>query len=132
MIHKPPVLQALPHFGNENATRYVIRNIVNQHVWTGHRFSADWRDALLYAHPNEACIDMQVIMRRVYDGQPVRFYEAPCRVEVFGDVSMLDVQRWLSLSAVLKLRTDDYGNGPRKALVIPSIHWAEMERTDEK
>lgn len=136
MIHNPPILQAVPAFGlHDNllgrpAARYAIRNLVNDHVWTGNGFSPDWERALLYAHPNEACIDMREILLKVYQNEPLAVFEAPCRVEVFGEATMEQVQRWLSHSAVLKLRTDDYGNGPRNSLVIPSIHWAEMEQID--
>lgn len=131
MIVDPPVLQATPAFGAEGADRFVIQNLKNEHVWTGDGFSPDWKHALLYASANRACGDMRQIMLRVYEGEPLTVFETPCRIEVFGETEMLNVQQWLSRAALLKLRNDDYGNGPGNSLVIPSIHWAEMEPINE-
>ena len=132
MIIDPPVLQATPAFGAEGADRFVIQNLKNHHVWTGDDFSPDWKNAVLYANVNRACGDMRQIMLRVYDGEPLTIFEAPCRVEVFGYAPMLHVQQWLSRASLLKLRTDDYGNGPNDTLTIPTIHWSEMKLIDEK
>ena len=132
MIVDPPVLQATPAFGTDGADRFVIQNLKNRHVWTGDDFSPEWKNALLYASVNRACGDMRRIMMRVYEGELLTIYETPCRIEVFGYAPMIHVQKWLSRAALLKLRTDDFGNGPNDSLVIPSIHWSEMEQVDEK
>lgn len=133
-----PVLQATPAFGlHENpmgkaAYRFCIQNLVNEQVWTGFGFTPDWTKALLYASANEACKDMRKIMMSFYDSAPVTVYEAPVRIEVFGEADMLRVAQWLSKASVLKLRTDDYGNGPDGSLVLPVIHWAEMEKVSHE
>ena len=131
MIFEPPILKAIPAFGTENAVRYAIQNLVDDQVWTGDCFSHDWNRARLYAQPNHACMDMRLIMLKVYDHQPLTLYEAPTRIEVFGDVEMKQLQHWLSRAAVLRIRNSEYGNGPGNSLAMPSIHWAEMERTDQ-
>lgn len=132
MIVDPPVLQATPSFGTDSADRFVIQNLKNEHVWTGNGFSPNWKHALLYADANRACGDMRKIMMQIYAGELLTVFEAPCRVEVFGYAPMLHVQQWLSRASLLKLRTDSLGNGPNDSLVVPTIHWAEMEQIDER
>ena len=86
----------------------------------------------LYAQPNHACMDMREIMIRAYDHQPLTIFDVPCRVEVFGDVEMLQLQHWLSRAAVLRIRNAEYGNGPGETLAMPAIHWAEMKRVNNQ
>ena len=131
MIFNPPILKAVPEFGTENAVRYAIQNLVDDQVWTGNCFSHDWSQARLYAQPNDACIDMRNIMISAYEHQPLTIYEAPTRIEVFGEVELRQLQHWLSRAAVLRIRNLEYGNGPGNSLAMPAIHWAEMERTDQ-
>jgi hypothetical protein len=128
MIFEPPILKAIPDFGTPVATRWAIQNLVDDQVWTGNCFSPDWNRARLYAEPNDACLDMRKIMIRAYDHQPLTVYEAPTRIEVFGDVEMRQLQHWLSRAAVLRIRNSEYGNGPKDTLAMPAIHWAEMKR----
>ena len=128
MIFEPPILKAIPAFGTENAVRYAIQNLVNSEVWAGDCFTPDWNRARLYAQPNHACMDMRKIMIEAYDHQPLTIYEAPTRIEVFGEVELRQLQHWLSRAALLRIRNSDYGNGPAGSLAMPSIHWAEMKR----
>lgn len=131
MIFEPPILKAIPAFGTEDAVRYAIQNLVNSEVWTGDCFSHDWGRARLYAAPNDACMDMRLIMLKVYDHQLLTLYEAPTRIEVFGEASLKELQHWLSRAAVLRIRNSEYGNGPGGSLAMPSIHWAEMKRVSK-
>lgn len=131
MIFEPPILKAVPAFGAEDAVRYAIQNLVNDQIWTGKEFSPDWSQARLYAAPNDACLDMRKIMIRASDHKPLTVYEAPTRIEVFGDVEMRRVQQFLSRAALLRVRTSECGNGPGSSLVIPSVHWAEMRKKSE-
>ena len=131
MIFNPPILKAIPAFGTDDAPRYAIQNLVDDQIWTGKDFSPDWDRAMLYAAPNDACADMRQIMVRVFDHQPLAIYEAPTRIEVFGDVSMRQVQQFLSRASILRVRNSEYGNGPAGSLAIPSIHWAEMKKAPQ-
>lgn len=131
MIFEPPILKAVPDFGTPAATRWAIQNLVNSKVWTGDCFSHDWSQARLYAAPNDACMDMRLIMLEVYDHQSLTLYEAPTRIEVFGEVEMKQLQHWLSRAAVLRIRNSEFGNGPAGSLAMPAIHSAEMERASQ-
>ena len=131
MIFEPPILKAIPAFGTDDAVRYAIQNLVNEQIWTGDCFTPDWSQARLYAAPNDACMDMRKIMIRAYDHQPLTVYEAPTRIEVYGEASLKELQHWLSRAAVLRIRNSEYGNGPGNSLAMPSIHWAEMERASQ-
>ena len=130
MVFEPPILKAIPDFGTPAATRWAIQNLVNDQLWTDDCFSHDWNRARLYAEPNHACMDMTLQMISAYEHEPLTVYEAPTRIEVFGEVELRRLQHWLSRSAVLRIRNSEYGNGPNGSLAMPAIHWAEMERTN--
>lgn len=131
MIYQPPLLKAVPEFGTDDAPRYAIQNLVNEQYWTGECFTPDAKKAMLYAHPNDACMDMRLIMLKVYDEEPRRIFVAPTKIEVFGEASMRQIQCWLSRAALMRIRNSEYGNGPNNSLVMPAIHWAEMKRADQ-
>ena len=131
MIFEPPILKAVPDFGTPAATRWAIQNLVNDQVWTGDYFSHDWSQAMLYAHPNDACMDMRLIMMKVYEHEKLTMYHAPTRIEVYGEHEMKQLQHWLSRAALMRIRNTEFGNGPGNSLAMPAIHWAEMERKDQ-
>ena len=131
MIYQPPLLKAVPEFGTDDAPRYAIQNLVNEQYWTGEGFSPNAKKAMLYAHPNDACMDMRLIMMKVYDEEKLTLYHAPTRIEVYGEHEMKQLQHWLSRAALMRIRNTEYGNGPNNSLAMPAVHWAEMERIDQ-
>lgn len=124
------ILQAVPEFGTPEARRYAIRNLGNGDYWTGDDFSPDWTHARLYAKPTDACFDMQELLKLVYEDKPLKRYRVPIEIEVYGDVSMTKVARWLHRATFLNMRTHQYGNGPRDSLVQPVIHWGLIEQLE--
>ena len=134
MIYQPPLLKAVPEFGTDDAPRYAIKDLVNSQYWTGERFTPNGKKAMLYAHPNDACMDMRLIMMKVYEEEELTLYHAPTRIEVYGEHKMEELKHWLSRAALMRIVNSQYGNGPDNSLAMPSIHWAEMveiERTDQ-
>ena len=130
MIYQPPILKAVPEFGTDDAPRYAIQNLVNEQYWTGQGFSPKWEHAALYAQPNHASLDMRQIMMQVYKDEAQRIFVAPTRIEVFGEASIKQIQHWLSRAALMRIRNSEYGNGPGNSLVMPAIHWAQMESSE--
>lgn len=121
------ILRAAPEFGPPHARRFAIRNLGSGDYWTGEDFSPDWTHACLYATPSAACFEMQDIMRCLYDEKPLKRYRVPIELEVYGDVSMTQLARWMYQASFLNVRTHQYGNGPRDSLVLPVVHWGLIE-----
>lgn len=117
------ILQAVAEFGPPHARRYVIVKLDTREYFTGDGFSIDSDQARLYATTTSAGFEMHDILRAHYAEKPLKRYRVPIEVEVFGDVSMAQVARWLSQASLLNIRTHVYGNGPRNSLVLPVIHW---------
>ena len=83
----------------------------------------------LYARHNDAASDLVNILKSHFDGvSPVK-YVVPLIVEVYSDdpVSSVEVVDFLSDHSRLYLNTTIHGHGPRKSLVVPTIHWDQIE-----
>jgi hypothetical protein len=109
--------------GEEPSIRFVIRNLQNDMFWDGESFVDDFDQARMYAHPSDACADMQDILKEHYGVLRQRRFVVPVEIEVFGNVSKRDIAEYLSRASVLSIRTEEYGNGPEESLVLPVIHW---------
>lgn len=125
------ILRAEIAFGPPHARRYVIVNFETGEAWSGTGFVKDWNSAIKYASPSTACCDMQMLLRRAYEHLPVTRYAVPLVVDVYGDVSPGEVATWLHASTLLHVRTHEFGNGPNKSLVCPTIYWPMIEPLNE-
>lgn len=122
------ILRAVPEFGPPHARRYAIVNVETGGYFTGAGFSWDQTKARLYHTASSACFQMHDILRVVYGAKPLKRYEVPIEMEVYGDVGKANVARWLSQSTVLNIRTHEFGNGPgNESLVLPVVHWGLIQ-----
>jgi len=58
-------------------------------------------------------------------------FVAPVEIEVYGVAPKKKLVRWLHQASVLHLKTDQFGNGPRECLILPTINWGLMRRIAE-
>lgn len=113
--------------GQQPSLRFVIRNLYDDSLWDGESFVNDFDQARKYAHPSDACSDMQEILKEHYGQLPQRRFVVPVEIEVFGSISQREIAEYLYRASVLAIRTEEYGNGPGECLVLPVIHWGFLK-----
>ncbi|WP_417737725.1 hypothetical protein [Rosistilla oblonga] len=116
------ILRAQP-VGEHPSVRFIILNVRNNLMWDGQSFVEDFDQARKYAHPSDACADMQDILREHYGQLRRRRFVLPVEIEVYGSVSQKEIAEYLYRASVLSIRTEEHGNGPAECLVLPVIHW---------
>lgn len=109
--------------GKHPSQRFVIRNLHDDTMWDGQGFTDDFLKAVKYAHPSDACADMQDILKDHYGQLVRRRFVVPVEIEVYGSISQKEIAEYLHRASVLNIRTEEYGNGPAECLVLPVVHW---------
>jgi hypothetical protein len=116
------ILRAQP-VGEHPSVRFFILNVRTNLMWDGESFVDDFEQARKYAHPSDACADMQDILKEHYGQLRRRKFVVPVEIEVYGSVSQKEIAEYLYRASALSIRTEEYGNGPAECLVLPVIHW---------
>ncbi len=116
------ILRAQP-VGEHPSVRFIILNVRNNLMWDGESFVDDFDLARKYAHPNDACADMQDILKEHYGQLRRRKFVVPVEIEAYGSVSQKEIAEYLYRASVLSVRTEEFGNGPAECLVLPTVHW---------
>lgn len=116
------ILRAQP-VGEHPSVRFIILNVRNNLMWDGESFVDDFDLARKFYHPNQACFEMQEILKEHYDQLRRRRFVVPVEIEAYGSVSQKEIAEYLSRASVLSVRTEEFGNGPAECLVLPTIHW---------
>lgn len=124
------LLRAQP-IGKSPSLRWVIQDIKKNTFWDGNMFTKDWTRGVKYAHPSDACGDMQLILKKIYSDLPRHRYVVPIEIEFYGDRSKETIARYLHQATLLNVQTSQYGNGPGECLVLPTIHWGRIRQVEE-
>lgn len=128
---KLPIL-SIVSTGTPDFRRYKIADDKHR-LWTGNEFG---HGAMLFAHHNQAAIEVQSILKGHFEGvEPVR-YMAPVIIEVYSHEALpvAVVAKHLSRASRLYLNTPEHGNGPGSSLILPRIEWHRIKEggpTDE-
>jgi hypothetical protein len=121
---KLPIL-SIVRAGPAQFERFQIADDKNR-LWTGQEFGTS---GVLFAHHNQAAIEIQSILKGQFEGLEPDRYMVPLFVEVFSDepVPVALVAQYLSRASKLYLNTPQYGNGPGSSLVLPWIEWHRIK-----
>jgi hypothetical protein len=125
-----PILHVV-QVGDPDFERFIIED-QHERVWTGERF--DSAGGALFALHHEAAIAAQNILKTHFEGVAPQRFVVPLYVEVLnhaGPVPMAEVAGYLSRGSRLYLNTDEHGNGPADALVLPRIEWSRIKPIKE-
>lgn len=123
-IKKLPILSIVP-VGTPEFQRYTINDEKNRR-WNGERFVSTG-EGVRYADYSDAAMDLQMILKKYFEGQTPTRYVVPVFIEVYGDVPVALVAQHLSKTASLFLDTPKQGYGPDGSLILPVIHWGQIE-----
>lgn len=99
--------------------------------WTGVEWVADESKGLMFASSNDACLEVQRLLKLHYGDLPVRRYRAPVFIDVHSDAAVPqdDLIRWLVRCSKLLLDTTNCGEGPTNGtLGSLTIQWGELEQ----
>ena len=72
--------------GEYPSVRFVIRNLRSNLMWDGESFVDDFDLARKYAHPSDACAEIQNILKDHYGQLPKRRFVVPVEIKVYGRV----------------------------------------------
>ena len=73
--------------GEYPSVRFVIRNLRSNLMWDGESFVDDFDLARKYAHPSNACAEIQNILKDHYGQLPKRRFVVPVEIKVYGSVN---------------------------------------------
>lgn len=128
-MNKLPILEIQPLQGVVD--RFFIQNDKGE-VWNGIEFVSKGRSKL-FADFQDAAVETQVILKKLFDGHGSVKFVVPVFVEVFsnGMVYPEDIANYLSNACRLQVNTHEHGHGPQDSLVTTKIDWGRIEQMKE-
>lgn len=125
------ILRAQP-IGHPPARRWIIKNVNDSTTWDGGKFVEDWRGGRKYAHPDDACFDMADILRDFFSGLgKKRTLVVPVEIELYGPATPEEVAQHFYRASILKVSTEEHGNGPGRCLALPAIQWGKIREVSD-
>lgn len=126
----PKLLKVTPLEENMEYPRYVVED-QDGNVWNGVEFVSERKLGVLYAGTEDACIEMQNILKKDLSQRVLIRLTAPVVIEVYADpeaiINPLDIAAWLSRTCHLQMRTSENGLGPNNSVVLPTIYFHKIE-----
>lgn len=128
MKERRPVFLSVHQRGIGDFSRYFLSDQFNR-VWSGHSWSEDHNEAILFAKSNDACAECQRLLMLEYLQLPVRRFKAPVYLDLFCDheISQDQLVKWLAKVSKLLIDSLAFGNGPVEgSLGVVNIRWSEL------
>ena len=129
-----PIILSVHQVGSPEYERFAISDQWLRWFDGDGGWTEDESRAALYAHSNEACIEVQKLLLLNYTQLPVKKYKAPVYIDFFCDheIPEIEIKRWLHRVAKLLVDSPTHGNGPVEgSLGLATIQWAELEEIIE-
>lgn len=127
-MDRTPIILSVHQKGTPGFERFVISD-AHLRYYDGHEgWTENESKALLYANSNQACLEVQRLLRLHVGDTPVRRFKAPIYVELHGtlDISRDELVQWLVKASKLLIDAPRHSNGPRDALGLTMIDWGEL------
>ncbi len=129
-----PIVLTVHRRGVPEFERFVISDQYLRY-WTGAEWSSKENEAQVFCNNNEALERVQKLLLLDLGPMPVRRFQAPIFLDLYSEqeISVRDLQIWLTRIAKLLMDTPRHGNGPLQGtLGLTWIDWSQLKELSAK
>ena len=129
-----PIVLTVHRRGVPEFERFVISDQYLRY-WTGTEWSSKENEAQVFCNNNEALERVQKLLLLDIGPMPARRFQAPIFLDLYSDqeISVRDLQIWLTRIAKLLMDSPRHGNGPLQGtLGLASIDWSQLKELSAK
>lgn len=129
-----PIVLTVHRRGVPEFERFVISDQYLRY-WTGSEWSLKENEAQVFCNNNEALERVQKLLLLDIGPMPARRFQAPIFLDLYSEqeISVRDLQIWLTRIAKLLMDTPRHGNGPLQGtLGLTWIDWSQLKELSAK